>query len=170
VAQQIPWEIIMRLGILAAIIAAIFAVNPVPAQSVPPAPSAESLAAAHELVQAAKVTDNFKLMLSAILLSLKSTVVQNRPELEKQYEAMMPLFNQAAAQRLDELAETIATIYARNFSVDELHDITAFFRSPTGQKYLAYLPSSTQENMAAGRQFGQEVADDVERLSGLSHQ
>jgi uncharacterized protein len=96
--------------------------------------------------------------------------VQNRPELEKQYEAMMPLFNQAAAQRLDELAETIATIYARNFSVDELHDITAFFRSPTGQKYLAYLPSITQENMAAGRQFGQEVADDVERLSGLSHQ
>jgi len=156
--------------ILATIFAAIFAANPAHAQSVSAAPSTESLAAARELVQVAKSTDNFKLVLPAILQSLKQAVVQNRPEMEKQYEAMVPLFNQAAAQRLNEMVDTVATIYARNFSVDELHDITAFFRSPTGQKYLERLPTITQQSLVAGQQFGQEIAQDVQRLSGQVRQ
>ncbi|HEX8829074.1 MAG TPA: DUF2059 domain-containing protein [Xanthobacteraceae bacterium] len=156
--------------ILPAIVVAVFAAHPAHAQTAPPAPSAENLAAARELVQAAKMMDNFKQVLPIVVQNLKQTVVQNRPEVEKQYDALMPRFDQAANQRLNELADTMATIYARNFSVDELHDITAFFRSPTGQKYLQLTPTLTQQIMAAGQQFGREVAQEAQRLSGQIHQ
>lgn len=164
----------MRSAIFAAILAAIvvagFAPDSARAQTAPAAPSAENLAAARELVEAAKMTDNFKQVLPELLQNLKQTVVQNRPEVEKQYEALMPRFNQAATQRLNELSDTMATIYARNFSVDELHDITAFFRSPTGQKYLQLVPTLTKQSVAAGQQFGQEIVQEVQRLSGQTRQ
>ncbi|MFY9835131.1 MAG: DUF2059 domain-containing protein [Xanthobacteraceae bacterium] len=116
------------------------------------------------------MTDNFKQVLPVLLQNLKQTVVQNRPEVEKQYEALMPRFNQAATQRLNELSDTMATIYARNFSVDELRDITAFFRSPTGQKYLQLVPTLTKQSVAAGQQFGQEIVQEVQRLSEQTRQ
>ena len=148
----------------------VFAAHPARAQTALAAPPAENLAAARELVQAAKMTDNFKQVLPILVQNLKQTVVQNRPEVEKQYEALMPRFNQAAAQRLNELSDAMAAIYARNFSVDELHDITAFFRSPTRQKYLQLVPSLTQQSMAAGQQFGQEIMQELQRLGGQIQQ
>jgi len=148
----------------------VFAAHPARAQTALAAPPAENLAAARELVQAAKMTDNFKQVLPILVQNLKQTDVQNRPEVEKQYEALMPRFNQAAAQRLNELSDAMAAIYARNFSVDELHDITAFFRSPTRQKYLQLVPSLTQQSMAAGQQFGQEIMQELQRLGGQIQQ
>lgn len=140
-------------------------------QTPPPSPPpAENLAAARELVQASNATDQFKALLPIILQNLKKTVVQNRPEVEKQYDAMVPMLNQKAQQRLSELAETMAAIFANNFTVAELHDITAFYRSPTGQKFIQRQSSIAQQSMAAGQQFGRQIANDVQQqMSGQAN-
>jgi len=80
---------------------------------------------------------------------------------------MIPIFYQKAQQRLGELTDVMAAIYASNFTVDELHDIMAFYQSPAGQKYIQRAPMIAQQSMAAGQQFGREVAKDVEQeMSG----
>jgi hypothetical protein len=76
---------------------------------------------------------------------------------------MMPVFNDSAQKRVDELIETIATIYASNFTADELHDLTAFYRTPTGQKFLARQTAIAQQSMAAGQQLGRAVMSDVQQ-------
>jgi uncharacterized protein len=144
--------------------------NPAKAQTPPaPPPSAETLTAARELIQVTNATEQFKAVLPVLFQNLKAAVVQNRPEVEKQYDAMIPVFNQKAAQRLDELANAMATIYARTFTADELHDIAAFYRSPTGQKFIARQQSIVQQSMALGQQFGREVANDVQQEINGQH-
>jgi hypothetical protein len=154
----------MRFMRFTALIALAFAAaSPARAQTPPVAPSPETLAAARELIQVIHATDQFKIILPALFQNLKAAIVQNRPEVEKAYDTMIPIFNQKAAQRLDELTAAMATIYANNFTADEIHDITAFFRSPTGQKFIQRQPNVLQQSMAVGQQFGREVASDVQQ-------
>lgn len=148
------------LGVFAA--AAFLTISSVCAQTPPPGPPpAENLAAARELILVMKATDQFKNLLPAIFQALKPALVQNRPDVEKDFDAIIPLITNRAMQRVNELADMLATIYARNFSVSELHDLTAFYRSPTGQKLIERQPTIARESLAAGQQFGQTLANDL---------
>jgi uncharacterized protein len=154
----------MRTATIAVFVAAIlFAALPLKAQTLPPpAPPAENLAAAQELIQTMRATDQFKALLPTIMSNMKNTVVQNRPEMEKNYDNMVPLFTEAANARLNEFTDQLAAVYARHFTIDELHQIIAFYKTPTGQKMIAELPSIAKENMALGQQFGRSVALDIQ--------
>lgn len=155
-------ETAMRRAIFAVFVAAVLASSPLKAQSPSPAPApAENLAAARELVQVMKATDQFKALLPTIFEGLKPAFVQGRPELAKDYDAIMPIVIEGASQRLNSLADMLAGIYAQNFSVDELHNLTAFYRSPTGQKLLERQPVIARASMAAGQQFGQTLVADL---------
>lgn len=153
----------MRRAILAVFVAAaVLAASPIRAQ----APSgdsapAENLAAARELIQVMKATDQFKALLPTIFEGLKPAFVQGRPEMAKDYDAIMPIIINGATQRLNAFGDMLATIYAQNFSVDELHDLTAFYRSPTGQKLIARQPAIARASMVAGQQFGQSLVADL---------
>ncbi len=146
----------MRHAIIA-VFAALLAVSPLSAQTPQPAPSAETLAAARELISVMRATDQFKALLPTIMQGLKPAVVQGRPDVEKQFDAIMPIILEGARQRVNELGDTLADIYARNFSADELHDLIAFYQTPTGQKLLQQQPAVARESMAAGRQWGQQL-------------
>jgi uncharacterized protein len=141
---------------------AFFAVSPLRAQAPSDAPPpAENLAAARELVAVMKATDQFKVLLPSIFQALKQAIVQGRPEVAKDYDAIVPIVTAGAMKRLDAFAEVLATVYARNFSVDELHDLIAFYKTPTGQKLIARQPVIAHESLIAGQQFGQELIADL---------
>jgi uncharacterized protein len=149
-----------RVAILVAV--ALFAVSPLRAQAPSDAPPpAENLAAARELVAVMKATDQFKVLLPSIFQALKQAIVQGRPEVAKDYDAIVPIVTAGAMKRLDAFAEVLATVYARNFSVDELHDLIAFYKTPTGQKLIARQPVIAHESLIAGQQFGQELIADL---------
>jgi uncharacterized protein len=159
----------MRRTAIAVFAAAVFfSVGPVRAQTATTTPPpAENLAAAREVIDVIKPAEQFKTILPTLFQNFRAAIVQSRPEVEKQYDAMIPLFNQSAQKRLGELTDTIVAIYARNFTVAELHDITAFYRSPTGQKFIERQATLSQQSLAAGQQFGQAVASDVQQqMSG----
>jgi uncharacterized protein len=126
-------------------------------------PSPEALAAAHELMTVMKPAEQFKAILPVLIQNLKQAVVQGRPEVEQQYDAMMPVFNDSAQKRVNELIDTLATIYASNFTPDELRDLAAFYRTPTGQKFLSRQTAIAQQSMAAGQQLGRAVMTDVQQ-------
>jgi hypothetical protein len=153
----------MRRVIFAVFVAAaVLASGPLKAQSPSGAPvPAENLAAARELVSVMKATDQFKALLPTIFEGLKPAFVQGRPEMAKEYDAIMPIIINGASQRLAAFADMLSGIYAQNFSVDELHDLTAFYRSPTGQKLIARQPVIARASMQAGQQFGQSLVADL---------
>jgi hypothetical protein len=139
----------------------LLAAAPAPAQSPAPAPD-DSMTAARELITTMRTVDQFKAILPAILQNLKPAIVQNRPEVARDLDAVMPLLIEGMAARVNEIVDEITALYARNFSAEELNAITAFYRGPVGQKFLSKLPAITQESMVIGQKFGQSVAAEMQ--------
>ena len=129
------------------------------ARSQTPAPDA--MAAARELIVTLRAVDYFKAIMPALMQTLKPAIVQNRPQVERDFDALMPLVLESMNARLNEIYEQVAALYARNFTADELREVIAFYRGPTGQKFVQKLPAITQGSMALGRQFGQSISSEI---------
>lgn len=106
--------------------------------SVAPAqtPSPEAMSAARSLIMTLKLSEQYKALLPGILLGLKPTLTQDRPEIERDYEAMLPRIADAYKPYYDALVDGVARVYASNFSIENMRELEAFYRRPVGQKLL----------------------------------
>jgi len=126
-------------------------------------PAPDAMAAARSLVTTMKLTDQYKALLPAILLGIKPAVTQDRPELERDYDAMLPRIADAFAPYYNSMVDGIATIYANNFTATELREIEAFYRQPIGQRLLEKTPAISQQALAVGQDIGRKAAEDLRR-------
>ena len=134
-------------------------------------PSPEAMAAARELVTTLKLSDQYKALLPVILLGLKPALTQDRPEIERDYETMLPAVADAYAPFYDAMVDSIATVYANTFSVDELRQLEAFYRQPVGQKFLEKSPALRQQSVQIGQDTGRKATEDLRaRLTELLRQ
>jgi hypothetical protein len=125
------------------------------------APSPEAMTAARELIFTMRTADNLKTIMPAIMSSLKPAIVQNRPQVERDYDALVPLLLQGMDARLNEMIDQVAALYARTFTAEELREVVAFYRGPTGQKFVQRLPLVTQESMLIGQRFAQSIGTEI---------
>jgi len=125
------------------------------------APATDAMTAARSLVTTMRLADQYKALLPAILLGLKPALTQDRPEIERDYEAMMPMVAEAFTPYYTSMVDGIAAIYASNFTAAELKDMEAFYRQPTGQKMLEKTPAISQQAMAVGQEIGRKAAEDL---------
>jgi uncharacterized protein len=125
------------------------------------APSPEAMTAARELIVTMRTADNLKTIMPAIMSSLKPAIVQNRPQVERDYDALVPLLLQGMDARLNEMIDQVAALYARTFTAEELREVVAFYRGPTGQKFVQRLPLVTQESMLIGQRFAQSIGTEI---------
>jgi hypothetical protein len=124
-------------------------------------PDPDALAAATELIISLRVTDQFKLTLPAILQALKPLVSQGRPETEREFDAVTPVVLDAMNTRVSELLGQIAAVYARNFTVSEMRQLVAFYRTPAGQKFLDKAAVVTQETATISQNIGRTIAGEM---------
>ena len=124
-------------------------------------PSPDALAAAKELVETMRASDQLKALFPLIMQQLKPAIAQGRPEVERDYDAAMPQIVAAANARMKEFVDAIAVVYAAHFTADELRQISVFYRGPVGQKFLQNMPKIMQDSMAVGQKFGESLAADM---------
>jgi hypothetical protein len=126
------------------------------------APSPDALAIARELVATSRAAENAKLILPPIVQLIKPAIVQGRPQVEKDFDAIAPQLLESFYARVSELTDQVVVIYAANFTVAEMKDIIAFYRGPTGQKLLAKGPVIAQQSMAAGQRLGAQIGRELQ--------
>jgi len=148
--RKCSWTLIVCLTVL-------FAVTPVRAQT----PSPDAMAAARELIVTMHAVDYFKATMPALMQAMKPAIAQNRPEVERDYDAMVPLVLEGMNTRMNDLIEQVAVLYAKNFTADELREAVAFYRGPTGQKIVQKLPAITQESILIGQRWGQSIGGEL---------
>jgi uncharacterized protein len=146
-----------------ALVGILISMHPAVAQTTAPAPPADAMQVARELVVVTHATERMRALLPQIMQQLKPAIVQNRPAVERDYDAVVGAAVDVALARIDDLADAIAVIYARNFGVQELRDILAFYHTPTGEKLLEKMPAITQESLVAGQKFGQSVVPQMQQ-------
>ena len=145
----------------------LFSISTAPAQT----PSPEALAVARSLISTMKLTDQYKALLPVILMSIKPAVVQGRPEIERDYDTMAAQIADAYAPYYSSMVDSAASLYASNFTVDELREIDAFYRLPVGQKLLQKSLAITQQSMQIGQDASRKAAEDLRiRLTDLLRQ
>jgi uncharacterized protein len=143
--------------LIAGLTAALLATGPAPAQ----APAPDAMDAARELVTTMQTADQFKALLPIIMTNLKPAIVQNRPEVDRDYDTIVPILMAGMMSRVDEIVDEITALYARTFTADELRAVTAFYHGAVGQTFLKKQPAIMQESMAIGQKFGQSVAGEL---------
>jgi hypothetical protein len=149
-----------RLFRVAGLFAAVLLLTaPARAQS----PSLESIAVAKELINTINLADQFKNLMPMIMKNLKPAIVQGRSEIDRDYDAMVPILLEASQARIGELIEAVAIIYSSNFSAEELRAVIAFYKTPVGQKFLQKQPFMMQQTMTVGQKFGQSIAADMQK-------
>jgi hypothetical protein len=147
----------LRLAVLALAATLAFG-NAATSQPVDP----ETAAAAKELVVAMRADEQLKNVLPIILQQLKPVIAQGRPEVERDFDALVPLMMEAVTVRLNAFVDGIAAIYAKTFTATELREMATFFRGKTGQKFVQSMPAITQQSFAMGQQLGQEIAGELQ--------
>ena len=125
------------------------------------APSPEAMSAARSLVTTMKLGDQYKALLPVILLNLKPTLVQDRPEIERDYDAMAALIVDAYSPFYNQMVDSAAALYANNFTIDEMRQIDVFYRLPVGQKLLHKSQVLAQQTTQIGQDIGRKAAEEL---------
>jgi hypothetical protein len=144
-----------RLLIIASML--VFSICAAPAQT----PSPDAMTAARSLVTTMKLSDQYKALLPGILLGLRPVLTQDRPEIERDYDAMMPTIVDAFAPYYNAMVDNIATVYASTFTAGELREIEAFYRQPVGQKLLQKSAALAQQSNQVGQDSSRKAADEL---------
>jgi hypothetical protein len=126
-------------------------------------PSPDAMTAARSLVTTMKLSDQYKALLPGVLLGLRPTLTQDRPEIERDFDSMMPMMVEAFAPYYTTMVDNVATIYANNFTVAELREIEAFYRQPVGQKLLDKSQVLAQQSAEVGQDASRKAAEDIRK-------
>ncbi|WP_375312459.1 DUF2059 domain-containing protein [Bradyrhizobium sp. A5] len=127
------------------------------------APSPEAMNAARKLVATLKIADQYRALLPQLLLKLRPVVAQDRPEIERDYDAMTAPGAQIYAPFSAAMIDRIAALYAASFTVDELRQIEAFYAGPAGQKFLEKSDALAQASVQIGQDVSQKAADELKQ-------
>lgn len=142
-----------RLLIICSIL--LFSTCVAPAQT----PSPEAMTAARSLVTTLGLSDQYKALLPVILLGLKPVLTQERPEMERAFDAVLPKVAEAYAPYYTAMVDAAATVYANNFTVDELREIEAFYGRPAGKKLLEKSQAIAQQSTQVGQETGRKATE-----------
>ncbi len=106
-----------------------------------------------------RMTDLMRDLLPAIWQQLVTPLLttRNDPQVKAAVDAVGPIIIAEMTKELQSFANLLAAIYARNFSEQELKDLTGFMRTTTGQKFVGKQGELAQAGMAAGQQWGQQL-------------
>jgi len=134
-----------------------------PGRALPQTASPEALAAAKELMTVSKMTDQLKQILPAVTSQVRTMIVAAVPQAQRDFDAFAPVLQAAMETRLQAFVDEGAKIYARHFTAEELRQVTDFYRTPTGAKFIREQPEVLKESMTLGQQWGQAVGLEIQK-------
>jgi hypothetical protein len=119
--------------------------------------------AARELVVTSGMNDQAQIHLTGIMRQLSQTIIQSNvaiqgdaPRRQALDETLRSVLEALAPAR-EQLVVSVALLYASRFTEQELKELTAFFRSPLGQKFQQAGGPIAQETSSVMGQWMQQV-------------
>lgn len=126
-------------------------------------PSPDATSAARKLVVTLKIADQYRVQLPQLLLKLRPVVAQDRPEIERDYDALTAPGSEIYAPFVASMIDQIAALYAQSFTADELRQIEAFYAQPVGRKFLERSDALTQASAQVSQDVSQKAADELKQ-------
>jgi hypothetical protein len=147
----------MRVFCFAAVLGAITAGTAAAQQ----APTPTALLLAKELIDLKGATKAFDPIISGAIQYHKNLFIQTNPNLARDIEDVARNLLAELEPRNVELHQQLARVYAEHFTVDELKDLLAFYRTPLGKKLIAEEPRIADDAMKSADAWSQKLAEEV---------
>jgi len=118
---------------------------------------------ARKLVVTMKLADQYRALLPQLLLGLRRALSQDRPEIERDYDAMTAMGSEIYAPLVSSMIDQMAAVYASNFTVDELRQIEAFYAQPVGQKLLENSDILARQSTQIAQDVSRKASDELKQ-------
>lgn len=136
---------------------------PTQAPAAPNAPAAAAISPSHlalakEVMLNSGISRSFDSIIPVFGDQIKQAAV-TRPDLTKDLDDVLLKLGPEMELQKQRMIETASRIYAQRLSEAELRDIAAFFRSPSGKRYVETQPLVLDEMVQAMQTWTQEVSE-----------
>ena len=133
--------------------------QPAPRQLKQGSPAA--MAAATEILAMKNASAMYASAVPNIVQQTRDQLMQSNLNYQKDLNEVAVIVAQKLAGREKEIGEGMATVYANEFSEQELKDLVTFYKTPLGQKLLSTEPRAIQFSMSFMNQWAQVFAESV---------
>jgi hypothetical protein len=127
-----------------------------------PASDPEAIAAARELMAAAGATKQFDTVVPTLVEQMARMLITQRPAQEKVLREVFDAIAKRMSERKDELVGQIAELYAREFKREDLRELTRFFKSDVGRRFVEGQSKILPQSMALGQRWGARIGREVD--------
>ena len=97
----------------------------------------------------------------AMVAGMRANLPSQRQALPQVPEEFWRKFEDRMVKDAPALGDSIAGIYSRTFSLQELRELTAFFNSPIGRRLVEFQPSLIAESSAMGQRWGTRIGEEI---------
>jgi uncharacterized protein len=150
----------LRFIVQMTLIAALAA--PLAAQK-PPAAEPARVASAKEMMVAAGVAKQFDAIMPLIFTQMQGLFLQQHPTHQKALKEIFDALLTRMSARKQELIDEIAILYAQKLTSEELKEITRFYSSGVGAKFIQLQPELAGQSAVIGQRWGQKLGTEVEQ-------
>lgn len=133
---------------------------PQPPAQAAPQPTPSQVAVAREVIIGSGMGRSFEALVPTFGEQIKQLFV-TRPELAKDIDASLEQIRPEIEKRKDELISNAARLMATHLGEADLQQISAFFASPAGKKYVETQPLVLDDIFDAMREWANSTADFV---------
>ncbi|WP_371345470.1 DUF2059 domain-containing protein [Ancylobacter sp. IITR112] len=128
----------------------------------PPQPSAEQMKLANELLVANGEASSFDAVIPNVVEQTAAGFVQANPDLIRDLREVAKQLSAQYESRRSEIVQILATIYATEFTTEELRDLLAFYRSEAGKKLVAKREELLKAGFSAIQAWSAQFAREME--------
>jgi hypothetical protein len=130
-----------------------------PAPLKPASPAA--IAAAKEILAMKNASQMYAAAVPNIVQQTKDSLLQSNLNYQKDLNEVAVIVAQKLAGREKEIGDGMASVYANEFTEQELKDLVTFYKTPLGQKLLTSEPRAIQFSISYMNQWAQHFAETV---------
>ncbi len=107
-----------------------------------------------EMLELTKYKENFKVGVE----NMMENIIKLRPDVPE--ELWIKLKDEFLGASMEELIDIVSGVYFKHLSKEDLDNVIAFYKSPSGSKLAEKSPLINQEVMDAARSWGEKIGQD----------
>jgi uncharacterized protein len=124
-------------------------------------PSAGALAAARDMLAAKGGAAVFDPVVPGVIETVKNSFLPTNPNLLRELNDVAALLRKDYEPKRAEILNNITRIFAQRFTEQELKDLTAFYKTPLGQKMIREEPVAIEQSLKSTQDWARAFSDVV---------
>lgn len=125
------------------------------------APSPEQIKVAREVIEASGASRSLDNIVPIFMDEAKQTFTRTRPEISAKLDEALKAIEPEFAKRREDLMNDIASVYASRFTLQELTEIKAFYKTSTGVKLVQNLPEVLRQSYGQTEAWSRKMSQDI---------